>query len=76
MMSLLILSLTTCLLHVEAAPDVAAWDLWPLVTPVLGSISAECYEVELETKVHAKVCNHGEGSFYGLVESGYYHFHI
>ena len=34
------------------------------------------YEVELETKVHAKVCNHGEGSFYGLVESGYYHFHI
>ena len=74
MMSLPTLLLTTSLLHVEAAPDVAAWDLWPLVTPVLGSISAECYEVELETKVHAKVCNHGEGSFYGLllVESGYY----
>ena len=48
MMSLLILLLTTCLLHVEAAPDVAAWDLWPLVTPVLGSISAECYEASLE----------------------------
>ena len=39
----------------------------------------ECYyEVELQTKVHSKVRNHGEGLYYGilLVESGYYHFHI
>ena len=33
---------------------------------------------ELETKVHPKVRNHGEGPYKGLllVESGYYRFHI
>ena len=36
------------------------------------------YAVELETEVHTKVRNHGEGPYKGLllVESGYYHFHI
>ena len=34
--------------------------------------------LELETKVHPKVRNHGEGPYQGLllVESGYYRFHI
>ena len=34
--------------------------------------------LELETKVHLKVCNHGEGPYKGLflVESGYYRYHI
>ena len=33
---------------------------------------------ELATRVHPKVCNHGEGPFQGLllVESSYYRFHI
>ena len=41
-------------------------------------ITARGYCLELETKVHSKVCNHGEGPYYGLllVESGYYRFHI
>ena len=36
------------------------------------------WTLELETKVHPKVRNHGEGPYYGLllVESGYYRFHI
>ena len=36
------------------------------------------YLVELETKVHPKLRNHGEGPYLGLllVESGYYRFHI
>ena len=36
------------------------------------------YRVELQTKVHTKVRNHGEGPYLGLVlvESGYYRFHI
>ena len=34
--------------------------------------------LELETKVHPRGRNHGEGPYQGLliVESGYYHFHI
>ena len=34
--------------------------------------------LELETKVHPKIRNHGEGPYQGLllVESGYYCFHI
>ena len=34
--------------------------------------------VEIQTKVHPKVRNHGEGPYSGLllVESGYYRFHI
>ena len=41
------------------------------------SARAEC-GLELETKVHPKVRNHGEGRYLGLllVESGYYRFHI
>ena len=37
----------------------------------------ECW-VELQTEVHTKVCNHGEGPYWGLllVESGFYRFHI
>ena len=32
------------------------------------------WTADLETKVHTKVRNHGDGSYYGLllVESGYY----
>ena len=36
------------------AQEARDWGLWPLVTPLLGDISAEC-QVELETKVHTKV---------------------
>ena len=34
--------------------------------------------LELETKVHRKVRNHGEGPYLSLllIESGYYRFHI
>ena len=35
---------------------------------------SDVYWIELETKVHTNVRNHGEGLL--LVESGYYHFHI
>ena len=34
--------------------------------------------LELQTKVHTKVRNHGDGPYLGLLlaESSYYHFHI
>ena len=28
--------------------DVEAWDLWPLVSPVLGNITEQCYTASLE----------------------------
>ena len=41
-------------------------------------ISLDVGDLEIETKVHPKVRNHGEGPYQGLllVESGYYRFHI
>ena len=45
---------------------------------VLAGEAAAEDVTEVETKVHPKVRNHGEGPYKGLllVESGYYHFQI
>ena len=47
----------------------------------LGNMTRDLFQgtaVVLQTKVHPKVRNHGEGPYKGLllVESGYYRLHI
>ena len=53
---------------------------WSLLTKYPGGDcdSSRLSLLELQTKVHTKVRNHGEGPYYGLllVKSGYYRFHI
>ena len=46
------------------------------ITPLKPQIFL--FSLELETKVHLKVSNHGKGPYKGLllVESVYYRFHI
>ena len=61
MRSLQVCMLAALLLGWGRAQEARDWGLWPLVTPLLGDISAEC-QVELETKVHTKIL---------LVESAY-----
>ena len=34
--------------HRVQGVDVDAWDLWPLVSPVLGNITEQCYTASLE----------------------------
>ena len=51
------------------------------VVKVLGVSEAateRAWCLELQTKVHTNVRNHGDGPYLGLllVESSYYHFHI
>ena len=74
-----------CLLTPAAGLGYISTETPSLSSSVLGLTAADTigppqyrYILELETKVHPKVRNHGEGHYWGLllVESGYYRFHI